>query len=59
MAARSAQMTAFIDRLRQGAEVAQPGKSRERLAGMAGTLQALMDEIDQLSQSNRNRTRAG
>ena len=59
MAARSAQMVAFIDRLRQGSEVAPPGRPRERLAGMAETLQDLMDEIDAVSRRTRARARTG
>jgi DNA-binding transcriptional regulator GbsR (MarR family) len=59
LAARSAQMIAFVERLRQGAEVAPPGRPRQRLDDMAATLQDLMGEIEALSRRSRERRRAG
>jgi DNA-binding transcriptional regulator GbsR (MarR family) len=59
LTARSAQMISFIDRLREGAELAPPGRPRERLSDMAEALRSLMAQIDELSRRSREHRRAG
>ena len=46
LAARNAQMLAFIDRLQQGTRAAASAPARQRIAGMAEAVQDCMDAIN-------------
>lgn len=58
LAARNAQMLAFVDRLRQGSRVASAGRARDRLGDMATDVEVWMDAMRELATGMRARQKA-